>query len=115
MASVTLTLTSPEISREFTAGTDIDIVITGTWTGADLGATPVYLNVRDPAAKFTTETILITGSATFATTIRPVASLPVGNHSGLVEVRACKDQQCVNVFAGSKGMPYSITKLRTPG
>jgi outer membrane protein assembly factor BamB len=96
------------ITKDISQGDELAIGVNGTWSGKNLGSSPVYLSIRDSAGGFVAESRLLQPSASLGT-VSTSPALGAGKHEGTLELRACKDAQCNAVYAGgSTTIPYSL-------
>lgn len=100
------TLTS--ITKDFSQGDELEISLGGSWSGSNLGSSPVYLQLRDSASGLAAETHQLQASGPLGS-VTTSAALAAGTHTGTLELRACPDAQCSSVFAGSTiSLPYTL-------
>jgi outer membrane protein assembly factor BamB len=96
------------ITKDISLGDELGITLGGSWTGSNLGSSPVYLQLRDSANGLVGETRLLPPSASLGT-VTTSAALGPGEHTGNLELRACADAQCGSVYAGSTiSLPYTL-------
>lgn len=111
LPSVQLTLSSATVSREFSSGDVIEVLVAGTWAGSNLpSASQVFLDVNVPAGGLAApKPILVGPTSGFQAVLYTMANLPVGSRSGTIELRACKDAVCSAVYPGSAvNLPYTF-------
>lgn len=110
-ATVQLTVSSGAVSREFSSGDVLEVVVAGSWAASNLGAnSQVYLDVNDPTVGLATPRPILIGPASgFQAVLYTMASLPAGSRSGTIELRACKDAVCSGIYPGSTvSVPYTF-------
>jgi outer membrane protein assembly factor BamB len=100
-ASVSVAITTPAISAEAILGDDFRAAVGGTWTGSNLGTSQVYLQVSDSAGTFAMPAAQLASGGAFNYSLPLVANVAPGPHTGTVTVRACKDSQCAQPYAGA--------------
>lgn len=100
--AVQVVLASQNITTELAVGDEIQLTLDGSWAGMSIPPTEVYLQARDLAGQLVNPEIksgLSGASFTFNFLIPP--TLTTGTHSGRIEVRACKDSNCNEIYLGA--------------
>lgn len=101
---MTVTLTSATINASITQGDAYTASIGGTWNASNLGNGAVYLQVMDSSGTFTMPPIQAAPtSRDFSYALPVVSGLAIGERSGTLSVRACKDVSCSGVYSGNAG------------
>lgn len=96
------------ITKDLSQGDEVQISLGGSWTGTNLGSSPVYLQLRDSTNGLVGEAHQLQSSAPLSTVITSVA-LAAGTHTGNFELRACADAECRSVYAGNTiSLPYTF-------
>ncbi|WP_449446542.1 outer membrane protein assembly factor BamB family protein [Thermomonas brevis] len=115
-ASVAITLTSPAINDSITQGDAYSAKITGTWSASNLGSGAVYLQVTDSANTFSLPAIQqAPGNNAISYSLPVVVGLAIGERSGTLTVRACKDASCSSVYSGASGsVAYHLLVASAP-
>jgi outer membrane protein assembly factor BamB len=101
-SSVQVTLTSPSLSIDLAAGDEIPSNVDGSWSGTSVQPSNVYLHARDTAGRFATPASKSGSSgSTFSFTLYTQPGVAAGTHSGTIEVRACRDPNCMDPYPGA--------------
>lgn len=96
------------IVKDLSQGDELAISLGGSWTGSNLGSSPVYLQLLDSANGLVGETRQLQPSAPLGA-VTTSAALGAGKHAGTLELRACPDAQCSAVYAGGTlSLPYTL-------
>ncbi len=94
-----------DIRQSSDAAMDIDVALTGTYTG------PVYVSIADIDGVTTNNPVITLGNdaRTYHLRINVWPNLAAGRHTGTLQVRFCKDYQCNTLHPGSPWpLPYDI-------
>lgn len=108
--SVQVALTSQAIEKELAAGDEVQLSLDGSWSGVNVQPSEVYIQVRDVTGRLVTpETKSGTSGDSFSFDLFTQPNLTAGAYTGTVEVRACKDSNCLEVYpGGSKTVGYTL-------
>lgn len=97
--SVQVTLTSPSLNSDLAVGDEIQIAVDGSWSGTNVQPSAVYLHLHDTTERFgSLESKSGSLGTAFTFTLPVPPTITAGTHSGTIEVRACKDPNCVEPY-----------------
>ena len=109
-SSVQVALTSPRINSDLASGDELQFALVGSWSGVTAQPNEVYLQVRDVAGRFATP-VSKSGSlgTDFSFSLSTLPTLTAGTYNCTVEVRACKDPNCLETYSGaSASIGYTL-------
>ena len=96
------------LSQDLASGDEVTIAVSGNVSRKN-AADPVYLNVSDAAGRFAAVETMSVSAGSFSFNLTTRSTLEAGNVIGTVEVRACKDVQCSQPYAGATmNIPYTL-------
>lgn len=112
--TVGVTISSPQIVETVDLGDDFRGLITGTWTGSHLGSNKVYLQVSDSGGTFVAPPVsLAPTNFAFGYALPLVVGLPMEPRSGVLTVRACRDELCTQPYENaSTSVNYQLQFIR---
>lgn len=100
--AVQVALTSPSLSMELAAGDEIQCTVEGSWSGTNVQPGEVFLQARDAAGRLgTPESRSGALGDAFTFTLSTLPDVAAGTHTGTIEVRACKDSNCLEPYSGA--------------
>jgi hypothetical protein len=101
-ASVTVAISSAPVAQNIDYGDAFSMSLDGTWSGSNLGASAVYLQVADSGGTFSTPAVQAApANGTFHYALDTIANVQAGDRTGTLTVRACMDQACAQQYTNA--------------
>ncbi len=100
--SIQVILISSSIRSDLAVGDEMPVTMDVSCTGVNVQSGEIYLQAYDTAGRFSTpESKRGSLGNIFTFTLYTLPTLTAGTHTGTIEVRACKDQNCSEPYSGT--------------
>ena len=115
VASVDVTLATPSFSDEVTEGYEISFTVEGAWSGTNVNAADVFLQARDVSGQLSQPASISGSSGTnFSFELIAPSSNGPGSYSGTIEVAACRDSLCAELYSGASATVDYLLNVIAP-
>lgn len=95
-----LSVSTAAIKEDLAVGDELALKIEGSWSYAGTGQ--VYLQLRDPGGSFSLPAIqAASADQRLVLSFSSLTTLPAGQRTGSLEIRACKDAACAQPFGSA--------------
>ncbi|QSX76404.1 PQQ-like beta-propeller repeat protein [Lysobacter arenosi] len=99
---MTVAISSAPVAQNIDYGDAFSMSLDGTWSGSNLGASAVYLQVADSGGTFSTPAVQAApANGTFHFALDTIANVQAGDRTGTLTVRACMDQACAQQYTNA--------------
>lgn len=114
--AATVTITPVPVAASATAGDSFTAVLEGTWQAGNLPAGgAVYLKVNDPTGTFANPAIQPAPTpGTFRYDLAPKGLVLSGDHTGQIEITACRDANCAQTWGPAVRVDFKLS-IKTLG